>query len=177
MAYAVNEGPTETLAPDNSVVLLIDHQVGLALWVRDQSPEQFKSNVLGLAKAAKTLGVPTIVSTSRDWGPNGQLLPELRELLADTPVIRRTGTINAYRWPEFREALEATGRRNVIVARRLEHDLPAVPGTGHGRRRLQRLRRHRRVRVRERDSARRRDRHAGRPRRADPDAVLRRRRS
>jgi nicotinamidase-related amidase len=31
-------------------------------------------------------------------------------------VIRRTGTVNAYRWPEFRTALEATGRKKVIIA-------------------------------------------------------------
>jgi nicotinamidase-related amidase len=56
------------------------------------------------------------LTTSRDFGPNGQLLPELKELFPDVPVIRRTGTINAYRWPEFREALEATGRKKVIIA-------------------------------------------------------------
>ena len=104
------------LTPENSVVLLIDHQVGLANWIRDQSPAEFKNAVLGLAGTAKTLGIPTILATSRDFGPNGQIFPELRELFPDVPVIRRTGTINAYRWPAFRAALEATGRRKVIIA-------------------------------------------------------------
>lgn len=116
MAYEVNQGPAETLTPDNSVLLLIDHQVGLAEWVRDQSPVEFKSAILGLARTAKTLGIPTILTTSRDFGPNGQILPELREIFPEVPVIRRTGTINAYRWPEFRAALEATGRKKVIIA-------------------------------------------------------------
>jgi len=116
MSYTVNEGPAETLTPDNSVLLLIDHQSGLAEWVRDQSPVEFKNAVLGLAKTAKTLGIPTVLTTSRDFGPNGQLLPEIKALFPDVPVIRRTGTINAYRWPEFRAALEATGRRKVIIA-------------------------------------------------------------
>lgn len=116
MPYAVNEGPADTITPENSVVLLIDQQVGLASWIRDQSPVDFKNAVLGLAETAKTLGIPTILTTSRDFGPNGQILPELVALFPDVPVIRRTGTINAYRWPEFREALEATGRRKVIIA-------------------------------------------------------------
>jgi nicotinamidase-related amidase len=116
MSYAVNEGPADVLSPENSVLLLIDHQVGLANWIRDQSPVEFKNAVLGLAGTAKTLGIPTILTTSRDFGPNGQLLPELREMFPDVPVIRRTGTINAYRWPEFRAAVEATGRRKVIIA-------------------------------------------------------------
>lgn len=42
-----------------------------------------------------------ILTTSRDWGPNGQLMPELRALLPDVEVIRRPGVINAYRWPRF----------------------------------------------------------------------------
>jgi len=109
-------GPADVLTPENSVLLLIDHQVGLAEWVRDQSPVDFKNAVLGLARTAKTLGIPTILTTSRDFGSNGRLLPELADLFADVPVIRRTGTINAYRWPEFRAALEATGRRKVIIA-------------------------------------------------------------
>ncbi len=116
MSYVVNEGPAETLTPENAVLLMVDHQVGLANWVRDQSAVDFKSAVVGLAKAARTLGIPTILTTSRDFGPNGQILPELKTVFPDVPVIRRTGTINAYRWPEFRAALEATGRRKVIIA-------------------------------------------------------------
>lgn len=116
MSYDVNEGPVDTLSPDNAVVLMIDHQVGLANWIRDQSPVEFKNAVLGLAGTARTLGIPTILTTSRDFGPNGQILPELAALFPDVEVIRRTGTINAYRWPLFRAALEATGRRKVIIA-------------------------------------------------------------
>ena len=111
-----NVGPVDDLTPGNAVLLLIDHQVGLMQLVNDMPPDQFKSNVAGLARSAKTLGVPVVLTTSRDWGPNGQILPELRALFPDADIIRRPGVINAYRWPEFRAALEATGRRKVIVA-------------------------------------------------------------
>ncbi len=49
-------------------------------------------------------------------GPNGQIIPELKELFPDVEIIRRPGVINAYRWPAFREAVEATGRKKVINA-------------------------------------------------------------
>lgn len=114
--YRENEGPVEVLTPENSVLLLIDHQVGLMNIVRDMNAEEFKNNVLGLAKTAKTLGMPVILTTSREWGPNGQLIPELKKLFPDVKIIARPGVINAYRWPEFREALEATGRKKVIIA-------------------------------------------------------------
>jgi nicotinamidase-related amidase len=113
---AENAGPVETLTPENSVVLLIDHQVGLMQLIDDMPPEQVKSNVIGLARAARTLDVPVLITTSRDWGPNGVLLPEIAALFPDVEVIRRPGVINAYRWPPFRAALERTGRRHVIIA-------------------------------------------------------------
>ena len=43
-------------------------------------------------------------------------MPELRELFPDVPLIRRTGTINAYRWPDFRAALEAPDRKKITIA-------------------------------------------------------------
>ncbi len=111
-----NVGPAPTLTPENSVLVLVDHQVGLAQLVRDQTPDEFRNNVLGLARAAKAMGIPVILTTSRDWGPNGPIFPELRQLFPDAPMIRRHGIINAYRDPEFRRAVEASGRRNVIIA-------------------------------------------------------------
>jgi nicotinamidase-related amidase len=111
-----NVGPAPTLTPGNTVLLLIDHQVGLSQLVRDQTPDEFRNNVLGLARAAKAMGIPVILSTSRDWGPNGPIFPELRAMFPDAPIIRRTGIINAYRDPAFRRAVEATGRKNVVIA-------------------------------------------------------------
>jgi nicotinamidase-related amidase len=84
--------------------------------VRDMGSEEYKSNVLGLAKTAKTLEMPVVLTTSCDWGPNGPILPELAGMFPDEEVVRRPEVINAYRWPAFREAVEATGRKKVIIA-------------------------------------------------------------
>jgi hypothetical protein len=53
--YQENVGPRDALTPENSALLLIDHQVGLMQLVRDMMPEEFKNNVVGLAKTAKKL--------------------------------------------------------------------------------------------------------------------------
>lgn len=114
--YIENTGPYESLTPDNSALLLIDHQVGLMQLVRDMSPEEFKNNVVGLAKTAKLFEMPVILTTSRDWGPNGQILPQLKQVFPDVPVIRRPGVINAWRWPKLREAVDAIDRKKLIIA-------------------------------------------------------------
>lgn len=111
-----NSGPADVLTPENSVLLLIDHQIGLMQMIDDMPPEQVKNNVLDLAKTAKTLGIPVILTTSRDWGLNGQILPEIKALFPNFEDIRRPGVINAYCWPAFREAIEKTGRKKIIIA-------------------------------------------------------------
>ncbi len=64
--------PYEPLTSENAALILIDHQVGLMTGVRDYSTGELKHNVVGLAKAAKALKLPIIVTTTaRDsmWGP------------------------------------------------------------------------------------------------------------
>lgn len=114
--YQENVGPVESLTSQNAALLLIDHQVGLMQCVRDMTPEEFKNNILGLAKTAKHFKLPVILTTSRDYGPNAPILPELKKIFPEVTVIRRTGVINAWRWPAFREAVEKTGRKKLIIA-------------------------------------------------------------
>jgi len=107
--------------PDNSIVLLIDHQIGLMASTRDfGSAAEYKSNVVGLARVAVALKIPTLISSSNAQWQNGDTLPELKELFADQPIYRRTGIINAYEDPTFRGALEnvvsESGRRHIIIA-------------------------------------------------------------
>lgn len=106
---------------DNSIVLLIDHQVGLLASTRDtSSAAELKSNIVGLARVAKALGLPTMIASSNAQWQNGDILPEIRELFPDTPIIRRTGIINAYEDPTFRSAFEKivaeTDRTHIILA-------------------------------------------------------------
>ncbi len=73
------------LDKDNAAVLLVDHQAGLLSLVRDIDPDKFKNNVLAVANAAKYFNLPTILTTSFETGPNGPLVPELKEIHPDAP--------------------------------------------------------------------------------------------
>src|SRR5260370_25059183 len=104
----------ERLTPDNAALILIDHQVGLFTGVRDIPVGELKHNVVALAKAAKVLGVPIIVTATSPemWGPT---IPELAEALPGISIINRT-TANAFDEPRFAKAIEATGRKKFIIA-------------------------------------------------------------
>src|SRR3989441_12256817 len=107
--------PYEPLTSENAALILVDHQVGLMTGVRDYSTGELKHNVVALAKAARVLKVPTIVTTTaRDsmWGPT---FPELVEALPGVNIIDRA-SVNAWDDPRVAAAIEATGRKKLIFA-------------------------------------------------------------
>ena len=104
------------LNKDDAVVLLVDHQTGLISLVQDFTPNEFKNNVLALADLAKFFELPTILTTSFEQGPNGPLVPELKEMFPDAPYIARPGQINAWDNEDFVAAIKSTGRRQIIIA-------------------------------------------------------------
>lgn len=104
------------LNKDDATVLLVDHQTGLISLVQDFSPNEFKNNVLALADLAKFFELPTILTASFEQGPNGPLVPELKEMFPDAPYIARPGQINAWDNEDFVKAIKATGRKQIIIA-------------------------------------------------------------
>ena len=108
--------PYNRLDKDNAAVLLVDHQTGLLSLVRDIDPDKFKNNVLALADLAKYFNLPTILTTSFEDGPNGPLVPELKELFPNAPYIARPGQINAWDNEDFVKAVKATGKKQLIIA-------------------------------------------------------------
>ena len=123
----------ERLTSNNAALLLIDHQVGLFTGVRDIPTAELKHNVVALAKAARVLGVPVIVTATSPemWGP---VIPELTEALPGVPIIART-TVNAFDDVRFAKAVEANGRKKLIIAgvsTEVCLALPAIHATGLG---------------------------------------------
>ena len=111
-ASALNPSPLTT---DNAALILVDHQVGLMTGIRDYSIAELKHNVVGVAKAAKCLGLPIVTTTTSArtlWGP---AFPELQHALPDQTFIDRT-TVNAWDDPRVEDAIRATGRRKLIFA-------------------------------------------------------------
>ena len=104
------------LSKDDAVVLLIDHQAGLISLVQDYTPNEFKNNVLALAESAKFFNLPTILTTSFETGPNGPLVPEIKEFHPNAPYIARPGQINAWDNEDFVKAIKDTGRQQLVMA-------------------------------------------------------------
>jgi nicotinamidase-related amidase len=104
------------LDKNQAAVLLVDHQAGLLSLVRDSGPDQFKNNVLAVADIARYFKLPTVLSTSFEDGPNGPLMPELKQTLPDAAFIARPGQINAWDNEDFVKAVKATGRKQLIIA-------------------------------------------------------------
>jgi len=105
----------EMLTTDNAVLAMIDHQTGLLVSCRDQDPHLMTENIKGLCEMAKVVGMPTVTTASMPEGPNGPIMPEITDILGDN-VIERAGEINAWKSPEFKQAIEATGRKKIIMA-------------------------------------------------------------
>ena len=104
------------LDKNNAAVLMVDHQAGLLSLVRDIEPDKFKNNVLALADLAAYFKLPTILTTSFEEGPNGPLMPELKEKFPKAPFIPRPGQINAWDNEDFVKAVKATGKKQLIIA-------------------------------------------------------------
>ena len=108
--------PYTRLDKNNAAVLMVDHQAGLLSLVRDIDPDKFKNNVLALADLAAYFKLPTILTTSFEDGPNGPLVPELKEKFSKAPFIPRPGQINAWDNEDFVKAVKATGKKQLLIA-------------------------------------------------------------
>jgi len=110
-------GPVfERLDKNNAALLVVDHQVGLSLLVRDISATEFRNNVLAHAAIGNLFNLPTILTTSAETGPNGKLPKEILALHPKAPYIKRNGEVNAWDNPEFQAAVKATGKKQIILA-------------------------------------------------------------
>ncbi len=106
----------EFITSENVAMLFIDHQTSIMAGIGDIDPVRFRNNVLALAHIAKLHRLPTVLTDNMPDGFAGPLLPELVAALPDAPVIHRNGPINAWDDRGFVEAVEATGRRKLLIA-------------------------------------------------------------
>ena len=124
----------EPLTSENAALVLVDHQVGLMTGVRDYSTGELKHNVVALAKAAKALNLPIVVTTTaRDsmWGPT---FPELVEALPGVEIIDRS-SVNAFDDARVSRAITATGSKKLIfsgISLEVCAAFPAITAVGKG---------------------------------------------
>jgi len=118
----ITRQPTEAaravlLDPNDTVVLLLDHQTGLLQTVKDVPPSEVRTNTMALVNIAQLAGAPVIMTASEPNGPNGPLIDELQELVdSGAQYVPRQGEISAWDNAEFVKAVEATGRKTLVIA-------------------------------------------------------------
>jgi nicotinamidase-related amidase len=103
---------------DNTALMLIDHQVGTMQLIKNIDRELAAKQAIALAKMAKILGIPVVITSSQEDRAQGPILPEIAALLpeAHTARIKRPGVVNAWAYPAFRDAVIATGKPNLLMA-------------------------------------------------------------
>lgn len=106
----------ERIDKNNSMLLVVDHQLGLFQLVRDFGPDEYRNNILAHAAVGKVFNLPTILTTSAETGPNGPLPKEIIDMHPNAPFIKRQGEVNAWDNADFRAAVKATGKKQVIMA-------------------------------------------------------------
>tara|TARA_R110000850_G_scaffold3149_2_gene14871 strand:- start:90 stop:767 length:678 start_codon:yes stop_codon:yes gene_type:complete len=109
-------GQRPVIDPDDAVLLLIDHQSGLFQTIGDMPMTELRARATALAKIATLSKLPVITTASVPQGPNGPLIPEIHENAPHAQYVARKGEINAWDNPDFVAAVEATGRKTLIIS-------------------------------------------------------------
>lgn len=105
----------QLLTPQNAAFIVIDYQPVQVNSIASMDRQLLVNNIVGTAKAAVAYGLPIVHSTVNvKTGLNKPPIAQLRKVLDKFPIVDRT-TINAWEDVEFRKAVEATGRKKLIM--------------------------------------------------------------
>jgi nicotinamidase-related amidase len=103
---------------ETSALVLIDHQIGTMQLVKTLSSDTSLRNAVLLAKAAKTLKMPIVMTASMEDHVQGPLAPPLQKVAPEAyeARVKRLGIVNAWADPNFKAAVKATGRKQLVMA-------------------------------------------------------------
>ncbi|MFZ2196546.1 MAG: hydrolase [Thermodesulfovibrionales bacterium] len=111
-----NQGASpRLLTPQNSALVLIDHQPQMAFATRSIDGQTLVNNVTGLAKSAKVFNVPTVLTTVAAKSFSGPLFPTVQAVFPGLKPIDRT-TMNAWEDNNFVDAVKKTGKKKLVMA-------------------------------------------------------------
>lgn len=121
--------------PQDAVVLFADLQGGIVELTRTNPLDRLKKAVGGLAKLAKLLDLPAVVTGIRgEDGSPAKVIPQIAEGLGDLPTHHRT-TCDSFLNEEIVAAIKATRRKTLLisgVATELAVQLPAMTASDQG---------------------------------------------
>jgi len=104
------------LTPQNAAFIVIDYQPVQVNSIASMERQRLVSNIIRASKAAVIYGLPIVHSTVNvQTGINKPPIAPLRKVLDKVPTYDRT-SINAWEDVEFRKAVQATGRKKLIMA-------------------------------------------------------------
>ncbi|MFD6100277.1 hydrolase [Nocardiopsis flavescens] len=133
MSTDAKAGLQALLTPEESVVVLIDHQPFQFANLNSHEPTMIVNNTVGLAKAAKAFDVPTILTTVLEER-GGYLIQAVQDVFPEQKPIDRT-LINTWQDQRVVDAVKATGRKKLILAglwTEICLAMPAIQAAGEG---------------------------------------------
>ena len=99
---------------EDTAVVFIDHQPQMTFGVANIDRATLISNVTLMARVAKLFNVPTVLTAVETESFSGYIWPQLLDVFPGQQVIERT-SMNSWDDAGFRKAVEATGRKNILM--------------------------------------------------------------
>ncbi|OOQ58895.1 hydrolase [Mucilaginibacter pedocola] len=133
MSKNVKSGLEGLLTPDNSILVLIDHQPFQFSNLNSHEPTMIINAVTGLSKAAKIFNVPTILTTVVEER-GGLIIKQIQDVFPEQKPINRT-FINTWQDPNVTDIVAASGRKQLIIAGLWTEvcvAMPAIQAVGEG---------------------------------------------
>ncbi|BCG91756.1 hydrolase [Mesorhizobium sp. 131-2-1] len=121
------------LRPEDSILVLIDHQPYQFTNLNSHEPTMIVNNVIGLAKTAKVFNVPTILTTVIEER-GGYLIKGLQDVFPEQKPINRT-FINTWEDPNVTDIVKKSGRKQLVLAALWTEiclAMPAIQALGEG---------------------------------------------
>jgi nicotinamidase-related amidase len=121
------------LRPEDSIVVLIDHQPYQFTNLNSHEPTMIINNVIALAKLAKVFNVPTIL-TSVIEERGGYIIKGILDVFPDQKPINRT-FINTWEDRNVTDIVKKSGRKQLVLAGLFTEicvAMPAIQALGEG---------------------------------------------
>jgi nicotinamidase-related amidase len=114
MTKTAKNGLDALLRPEDSILVLIDHQPFQFANLNSHEPTMIVNNVVGLAKGAKVFNVPTILTTVLEER-GGYIIKGLQDVFPEQKPINRTW-INTWEDRNVTDIVKKSGRKQLIFA-------------------------------------------------------------
>lgn len=106
----------QLMTPSNTAIVFIDYQPLQVSSIKSMEPEQLKKSILNVAHIAKLYDLPVVLSTVNvETGANEPTITELTDILGEDVVPIDRTSINSWEDADFRKAVEATGRKKLLM--------------------------------------------------------------